>query len=80
MILRISPVTLAYLKNYPLGLACQVRGGAPSKMEGTEPPKLVVFILPLRPGVDDSKAKQMPLGSVSAKIIEHRPNIDIPLF
>jgi hypothetical protein len=49
-------------------------------MEGTEPPKLVVFVLPLRPGVDDLKAKQMPLGSVSAKIIEHHPNIDIPLF
>jgi hypothetical protein len=49
-------------------------------MEGKEPPKLVVFVLPLRPGVDDSKPKRMPLGSVSAKIIEHRPNIDIPLF
>jgi hypothetical protein len=57
MILRISPGTLAYLKNYPLRLACQVRGGVPSKMEGTEPSKLLVFVLPLRPGVDDSKAK-----------------------
>ena len=80
MILRVSPVTLAYLENYLLRLARQVRGWPPSKMEGTEPPKLVVFVLPLWPGVDDSKPKRMPLRSVSAKIIEHRPNMDIPLF
>ena len=80
MILRISPVTLAYLEDYSLRLARQVRGGLSSKMEGKEPPKLVVFVLPLRPGVDDSNPKRMPLGSVSATIIEHRPNINIPVF
>jgi hypothetical protein len=49
-------------------------------MKYAEPPKLMGFKYPFSPRIDNSHAERMPLGSMSAKIIEHRPNVNVSLF
>jgi hypothetical protein len=73
-------VTLTKFKDKTLQLTHKVRISASSKMEGTELSEFMAFVFSFRSGIDYLHAKSTPLQRVSTKVIEHCPNIDIPLF
>ena len=80
MIVLVVMITLAKLENSTLPLAWEIRRGPPSKIEGTEPPKLMPFINPLRLSMNYAYPKGVSLCWVSQKIVEHCSNINIPLL
>ena len=80
VVCRIMSITLTQLENNALSLTREIRGRSPSKMKNAESPKFVAFILTFRPHIYHAHSKRMPLQRMSRKIIEHRPNINVPLF
>ena len=72
-------ITLTKFKNNALSLTRKVRRRSPPKMESAEAPHLVMFIFPLRCGVNNPYPQCMPLGRVNAKIVKHCANIYVPL-
>jgi hypothetical protein len=78
MIAWVVTITLAKLKNSTLPLARKIRRGPPFKMEGTETPKLMPFVNPLRLSMNYAHPKGVSLCWVSQKVVEHCSNINIP--
>ena len=73
MIVWVVMITLAKLENSTLPLAWEIRRGPPSKIEGTEPPKLMPFINPLRLSMNYAHPKGMSLCLVSQKLLNIAP-------
>jgi len=73
-------ITLAELENSMLPLTCEIRGGTPSEVESTEPPKFMLFIYTLRFSVNNAHPKGVSLRWVTWIVVEHRSNVDIPLL